>query len=100
METKAYMYVLECSDGTLYTGYSTDVQKRLAVHNTGKGAKYTRARLPVKLLYQEEYPDKSSAMSAKLSSNRKLVKKNWLILKHKKMPNTSLAFLFFYKTFV
>ena len=64
METKAYMYVLECSDGTLYTGYSTDVQKRLAVHNTGKGAKYTRARLPVKLLYQEEYPDKSSAMSA------------------------------------
>ena len=64
METKAYMYVLECADGTLYTGYSTDVQKRLAVHNTGKGAKYTRARLPVKLLYQEEYPDKSSAMSA------------------------------------
>ena len=64
MEAKAYMYVLECSDGTLYTGYSTDVQKRLAVHNTGKGAKYTRARLPVKLLYQEEYPDKSSAMSA------------------------------------
>ena len=64
MEAKAYMYVLECADGTLYTGYSTDVQKRLAVHNTGKGAKYTRARLPVKLLYQEEYPDKSSAMSA------------------------------------
>ena len=64
METKAYMYVLECTDGTLYTGYSTDVQKRLAVHNAGKGAKYTRARLPVKLLYQEEYPDKSSAMSA------------------------------------
>ena len=64
METKAYMYVLECTDGTLYTGYSTDGQKRLAVHNAGKGAKYTRARLPVKLLYQEEYPDKSSAMSA------------------------------------
>ena len=64
METKAYMYVLECTDGTLYTGYSTDVQKRLDVHNAGKGAKYTRARLPVKLLYQEEFPDKSSAMSA------------------------------------
>ena len=64
METKAYMYVLECTDGTLYTGYSTDVQKRLAVHNAGKGAKYTRARLPVKLLYQEEYPDKSSVMTA------------------------------------
>ena len=64
METKAYMYVLEWTDGTLYTGYSTDVQKRLDVHNAGKGAKYTRARLPVKLLYQEEFPDKSSAMSA------------------------------------
>ncbi|MBZ2147172.1 GIY-YIG nuclease family protein [Streptococcus gordonii] len=64
MEAKAYMYVLECADGTLYTGYSTDVKKRLAVHNAGKGAKYTRARLPVKLLYHEEYPDKSSAMSA------------------------------------
>ena len=45
METKAYMYVLECTDGTLYTGYSTDVQKRLDVHNAGKGAKYTRCLL-------------------------------------------------------
>ena len=64
MEAKAYMYVLECADGSLSPGYSTDVQKRLVVHNAGKGAKYTRARLPVKLLYHEEYPDKSSAMSA------------------------------------
>lgn len=71
MGTKAYMYVLECTDGTLYTGYSTDVQKRLAVHNAGKGAKYTRARLPVKLLYQEEYPDKSSAMSAEVLFKQK-----------------------------
>ena len=58
METKAYMYVLECADGSLYTGYTTDVEKRLKTHNAGKGAKYTRARLPVKLLYQESYPDK------------------------------------------
>lgn len=97
MEAKAYMYVLECADGTLYTGYSTDVKKRLAVHNAGKGAKYTRARLPVKLLYHEEYPDKSSAMSAEALFKQKTRKKNWLILKHKKMPNTSLAFLFFIK---
>ena len=47
METKAYMYVLECADGSLYTGYTTDVEKRLKTHNAGKGAKYTRARLPV-----------------------------------------------------
>ena len=52
METKAYMYVLECADGSLYTGYTTDVEKRLKTHNAGKGAKYTRARRPVKLLYQ------------------------------------------------
>lgn len=63
-ETKAYLYVLECADGTLYTGYTTDVDKRLQSHNSGKGAKYTRARLPVKLLYQEEFPTKQEAMSA------------------------------------
>ena len=74
METKAYMYVLECSDGSLYTGYSTDVQKRLSVHNSGKGAKYTRARLPVKLLYQEEYPNKPSAMSAEALFKKKTLK--------------------------
>ena len=54
MENKAYMYVLECGDGSLYTGYTTDVEARLKKHQSGKGAKYTRARLPVTLLYQEE----------------------------------------------
>ena len=48
MTGKHYMYVLECADGSLYTGYAVDVQARLAVHNAGKGAKYTRARLPVR----------------------------------------------------
>ncbi|OFP47000.1 hypothetical protein HMPREF2984_07840 [Streptococcus sp. HMSC066E07] len=71
METKAYMYVLECADGSLYTGYTTDVKKRLHTHNTGKGAKYTRTRLPVTLLYQEEFPDKPSAMSAEALFKRK-----------------------------
>ena len=52
-DNKAYMYVVECADGTLYTGYTTDVERRLKTHNAGKGAKYTRARLPVKLLYSE-----------------------------------------------
>lgn len=63
-ETKAYMYVLECSDGTLYTGYTTDLERRLKTHNAGKGAKYTRARLPVKLLYSETFDSKQAAMSA------------------------------------
>ena len=54
-DSKAYMYVVECADGTLYTGYTTDVERRLKTHNAGKGAKYTRARLPVKLLYSEAF---------------------------------------------
>ena len=64
MENKAYFYVLECADGSLYTGYTTDVEKRLATHNRGKGAKYTRGRLPVSLLYQEAFASKQEAMSA------------------------------------
>ena len=64
MGTKAYMYVLKCADGSLYTGYTTDLERRLATHNAGKGAKYTRARLPVQLLYSEAFPDKPSAMRA------------------------------------
>ena len=57
-----YVYILKCRDGTLYTGITTNVQKRLATHNSGKGAKYTRSRLPVTLLYQEPQPDKSAAL--------------------------------------
>lgn len=56
-----YVYILRCSDGTLYTGYTNNLQKRLKVHNSGKGAKYTRCRLPVKLVYFEEYCTKSEA---------------------------------------
>ena len=64
MENKAYFYVLECADDSLYTGYTTNVEKRLSTHNRGKGAKYTRGRLPVKLLYQEAFGSKQEAMSA------------------------------------
>lgn len=71
-----YMYVLECADGSLYTGYAVDVQARLAVHNAGKGAKYTRARLPVSLLAHAEFSTKHDAMHAEyvfkqLSRNEK-----------------------------
>ena len=58
-----FAYLLQCADGTLYGGYTTDLQKRLAAHNSGKGAKYTRARLPVELVYWEECPSKEEAMS-------------------------------------
>ena len=57
-----FVYMLRCGDGSLYTGYTDDVSRRLAVHQSGRGAKYTRSRLPVELVYREELPDKSSAL--------------------------------------
>lgn len=57
-----YVYILLCGDGTLYTGYTNDLERRLAAHNAGKGAKYTRSRLPVCLKYWEVLPNKSSAL--------------------------------------
>jgi len=56
------VYVVECSDGTYYTGYTTDVERRVAEHNDGDGAKYTRGRRPVELVYVETYDDQSEAM--------------------------------------
>ena len=57
-----YCYILECSDGTYYTGWSTDPERRLRQHNRGTGARYTRSRRPVRLVYMEELPDKSAAL--------------------------------------
>ena len=57
-----YVYMLKCADGSLYTGYTNDLQKRVDVHNSGRGAKYTKSRLPVRLVYSEEYQSKSSAL--------------------------------------
>ncbi len=56
------VYILRCGDGTLYTGCAKDVDKRLAVHQSGKGAKYTRCRLPVELVYREPAEDRSAAL--------------------------------------
>lgn len=57
-----YVYLLRCGDGTLYTGITDNVQRRLAAHRAGKGAKYTRGRGPLELAYTEEQPDKSAAL--------------------------------------
>ena len=62
MEGNWYLYILRCGDGTLYTGITTDVEKRLAAHRAGKGAKYTRGRGPLELVYREELPDHSAAL--------------------------------------
>lgn len=57
-----YCYILECADGTYYTGWTTDPKRRERQHNRGRGARYTRARCPVRLVYIEEQPDRASAM--------------------------------------
>ncbi|MEG0179333.1 MAG: GIY-YIG nuclease family protein [Oscillospiraceae bacterium] len=62
-----YVYIMQCSDGTLYTGWTTDIEKRLITHNSGKGAKYTRSRLPVKLVYKEQLATKSEALKRELA---------------------------------
>ena len=58
-----YTYILRCADGTYYTGWTTDPEKRLKAHNSGKGAKYTRSRLPVEIVHLESFETKEGAMS-------------------------------------
>lgn len=72
-----YVYILKCRDNTLYTGWTTSLEKRLKAHNSGRGAKYTIARLPVEIVYFEEFEDKKEAMKReyaikKLSREEKL----------------------------
>jgi putative endonuclease len=62
MEKKDCVYILECNDGTLYTGWTNDIDKRFKAHNDGKGAKYTKGRRPLKLVYLEELETKSDAL--------------------------------------
>lgn len=63
MKGHNYTYIAECADSTFYTGWTTDIVKRIRAHNDGKGAKYTRSRLPVRLVYLEEHDTKEEAMS-------------------------------------
>lgn len=62
MEKQWFVYMVECRDGTLYTGITDDIPKRMAAHNSGKGAKYTRGRAPVILVYQESVQSHSQAL--------------------------------------
>ena len=78
MSEHNYVYILECSDGTFYTGWTNDLEKRLKAHNEGKGAKYTKARRPVKIVYHEVFSTKREAMSREwaikqLSRNEKIM---------------------------
>ena len=65
-----YTYILRCRDGTLYTGWTNDIEKRVKAHNEGKGAKYTKARLPVKLVYSEEFETNAERSEGKADRER------------------------------
>ncbi len=65
-----FIYILQCAGGTLYTGWTTDLQERLRAHNAGKGAKYTKARLPVRMVYSECLPSKSEALRREAAIKR------------------------------
>ena len=80
-----WVYILECRDGTLYTGCTDDISRRLAAHNAGSGAKYTRGRTPVLLRYCEEQPDRSAALRREAAIKRLTRKeKQMLITEHGK----------------
>ena len=65
-----HCYMLECADGTLYTGITNDLEKRLAAHNSGTASKCTRSRLPVKLVFAEDQPDRAAASRREIEIKR------------------------------
>lgn len=65
-----YCYIVECSDGTFYTGWTTDPERRVIQHNKGLGAKYTKVRRPVRLVYLEPQPNRTAAMKRELAIKR------------------------------
>ncbi|MBQ5951424.1 MAG: GIY-YIG nuclease family protein [Lachnospiraceae bacterium] len=75
-----YVYILTCADGTLYTGWTNDLKKRLAAHNAGTGGKYTRSRLPVTLSYFEEYEDRTEAQKREYFIKHHLTREEKLAL--------------------
>lgn len=77
-----YLYVVECADGTLYTGITNNVSRRLHEHNnTKKGAKYTRVRRPVRLVWEKQYNNRSEAQSAEYQFKKLLHKQKWQIIR-------------------
>ena len=70
MRRSAFVYLLRCSDGTIYTGWTLDVARRVKTHQQGRGARYTRVRRPVTLIYQERLPTRRAAMQREIAIKR------------------------------
>jgi len=79
-----FVYLLECADHTLYGGFTTDLEKRLAAHNAGKGSKYTRGRVPVKLVYSESFALRSDALKREYVIKRMHREEKWELVKSSK----------------
>ena len=82
-----FVYIVKCSDNTLYTGYTTDLERRIKEHNEGKGAKYTRGRTPVELVYYEEKKTKSLAMKREYEIKQLNREEKEELIKNKKREN-------------
>lgn len=70
MDKPCYCYIVECADGTYYTGWAVDPERRVAIHNKGRGARYTKTRRPVRLVYVESQPDVSTALKRERAIKR------------------------------
>ena len=77
---KWYVYILRCADGTLYTGSTDDVERRVTVHNSGKGAKYTRGRGPVEVVYTEECDSYSAALKREYAIKQLSRQEKWNLI--------------------
>ncbi len=80
------VYLLRCADGTLYCGWTNDLPARVAAHNSGRGAKYTRSRLPVRLVYWEEYADRHEALSREWHIKRMTREEKEALIRAKEKP--------------
>jgi putative endonuclease len=79
---------VECADGTYYTGWAIDPEKRVAMHNKGRGARYTRTRVPVRLVYVEEMPDRLSAMKREIAIKRMTRERKGRLIEKGRFVNT------------
>lgn len=85
-ENSCFVYMVECADGTLYTGWTNRLEQRLAAHNSGRGAKYTRSRRPVRLVWSETQPDCSSALRREAAVKRLSRQEKLALVQKQKLP--------------
>lgn len=86
-----YTYIVRCADHTLYTGWTTDLKRRLALHNSGRGAKYTRSRRPVTLVYAELCETKKAAMSREWHIKKMRLEQKQLLLQNEEKKSAILS---------